>query len=96
MQHSDIWLIWWVERTNIPGIWLTKNLVCEWECPGGWWLGLSVFTVVAPGSIPGWGTKILQGVAKKKTSRWIIQFINVFSNLKGEVGNPPAQVNMWV
>ena len=33
-----------------------------------WWLrlGLSVFTVVAPGSIPGWGTKILQGMAKRK------------------------------
>ena len=34
------------------------------------WLGLSAFTAVGPGSIPGWGTKILQalwrGQKKKK------------------------------
>ena len=32
------------------------------------WSGLCTFTAVSPGSIPGWGTKILQlhGTAKKK------------------------------
>ena len=43
-----------------------KNLVCERESPGGQWLGLSAFTVVALGSIPGWGAKVLQGMAKTK------------------------------
>ena len=34
------------------------------------WLGLSAFTAMAPGSIPGWGTKILQAVrhGQKKKS----------------------------
>ena len=36
------------------------------------WLGLGAFTAVDPGSIPGWGTKILQaawGGQKKKKER---------------------------
>ena len=30
------------------------------------WLGLGAFTAVAPSSVPGWGTKILQAQKKKK------------------------------
>lgn len=33
-----------------------------WESPMGPWLGLSVFTVVGPHSIPGQGTRIPQAV----------------------------------
>ena len=28
------------------------------------WLGLGAFTVMAPGSVPGWGTKILQAAQR--------------------------------
>ena len=37
-----------------------------------WWLGLSTFTAVVPGLIPGWETKIPQAVQyrqKKKKKR---------------------------
>ena len=27
-----------------------------------WWLGLCSFTAKGPGSVPGWGTKILQAL----------------------------------
>ena len=37
------------------------------DFPGGvQWVGLGGFTAMAPGSIPGRGTKILQGTAKGK------------------------------
>ena len=41
------------------------------------WLGLGAFSAVAPGSIPGQGTKILQaaqrGQKEKKFKRWVLR-----------------------
>ena len=38
-----------VQRLSLPG-----------EFPGGPVIGLNIFTAEGPGSIPGWGTQILQ------------------------------------
>ena len=52
-----------------------KKIVKDREVLGvTWWLGLSAFTAVCPGSSPGWGSKILQAAqhnqkGKKKKDR---------------------------
>ena len=52
-----------------------------WEFPDSQWLGLSALTAGAPGSIPGWGTKILQAAwCGKKKKMYIC--LNYFSRIK--------------
>ena len=44
----------------------------NWEFPGFQWLGLGTLTARVLGSIPGWGTKVLQatrGAAEKEKKK---------------------------
>ena len=44
------------------------------------WLGLCTSTAEGPGSIPGWGTKILQAAQRGRKKKIIIEMCNLHKN----------------
>ena len=69
-------------------------------------LGLSAFTAEGPGSVPGWGTKILQASRrgqKKKKDQWKRDILTLLSSLPvkgallylGAEGPLSPEIGIW-